>query len=190
MAKENVSQGQNISSPKGEINEEIRGIVHVLGKDIKGQVELDRALRQVKGIGTRLSLIFAEVISREINVPKNIQIGKLSDEQLDKVEEIIKSPAKYKIPSYLFNRRKDIETGEDIHITGSDVVFVTRSDVERQKTLYTWRGFRHAYGQKVRGQSTRTSGRKGMTVGVTKSKTAPGSSQKSADQKGKSAGKK
>ncbi|MGD0511191.1 MAG: 30S ribosomal protein S13, partial [Candidatus Micrarchaeaceae archaeon] len=32
----------------------------------------------------------------------------------------------------------------------------------------TWRGFRHQYGQKVRGQSTRSTGRTGITVGVTK----------------------
>ena len=183
MAKENVSQGQNMSSPKGASKEEIRGIVHILGKDIKGQVQLDKALRQVKGVGARLSVIFADVISKEMKVPKDTQIGKLSEEQVERIEEIIKSPGKYGVPSYLFNRRKDLETGNDIHIAGSDVVFVARNDVERQKTLYTWKGYRHAYGQKVRGQSTRTSGRKGMTMGVTKAKLAPGAAQKPAEQK-------
>ena len=38
--------------------------------------------------------------------------------------------------------------------------------IERDKTTYTWRGFRHTYGQKVRGQRTRSTGRTGMTVGV------------------------
>jgi len=184
MARENVSQGQNVSSPKSTSKEEIRGIVHILGKDIKGQVQLDRALRQVKGVGARLSLVFADVISREMNVPKDIQIGRLSEEQVEKIEEIIKSPSTYGVPSFLFNRRKDLETGKDMHLAGSDVVFVARNDIERQKTLYTWRGYRHAYGQKVRGQCTRTSGRKGLTVGVTKTKVAQAAgAQKSAEQK-------
>lgn len=168
MAKDNVQ------NPKSSKEEEFRGIVHILGKDVKGNVPLNNALRQVKGVGQHLSKVFANVIAKEMNISKDIQIGKLSEEQVEKIEEMIKSPQKYKIPSYLYNRRKDLETGKDIHIAGPDVVFVTRSDVERQKTLYTWRGYRHAYGQKVRGQGTRTSGRKGLTMGVMKSKAAPG----------------
>jgi small subunit ribosomal protein S13 len=38
--------------------------------------------------------------------------------------------------------------------------------VESEKKLYTWKGYRHSYGQKVRGQKTRNTGRTGMAVGV------------------------
>jgi len=167
MAKDNVPHAK---APRNEGAKEIRGIVHLIGKDVKGQVPLIDALRQVKGIGFRLSKVYAKIISKEMNVPLETPIGKFTEEQIDMMEEMIKSPSKYKIPSYLLNRRKDLETGKDLQIAGNDVVFTMRSDVERQKTLYTWRGYRHAYGQKVRGQGTRTTGRKGLTMGVAKSK--------------------
>lgn len=179
MAKDNVQNPK--STPKE--SEDFRGIVHILGKDVKGNVTLSNALRQVKGVGQNLSNVFANVISKEMKISKDVQIGKLSEEQVEKIEEMIKNPARYKIPSYLYNRRKDLETGKDVHVAGPDVTFTTRNDVERHKTLYTWRGYRHAYGQKVRGQGTRTSGRKGLTMGVMKSKVAPAAAAKPAESK-------
>ncbi len=168
MAKDNISHAK---APHHEAqSEEIRGIVHLIGKDVKGHVPLIDALRQVKGVGFRLSKVYAKIISKEMNISVDTPIGKFTEEQTDQIEEIVKSPAKYNIPVYLYNRRKDMETGKDVHITGNDVLFTMRGDVERQKTLYTWKGYRHAYGQKVRGQGTRTTGRKGLTMGVTKSK--------------------
>ena len=50
----------------------------------------------------------------------------------------------------------------------SDIALTVRNDVEREKAVYSWRGYRHMYGLKVRGQRTRTSGRKGGAVGVQK----------------------
>ncbi|MEM4589704.1 MAG: 30S ribosomal protein S13 [Candidatus Micrarchaeia archaeon] len=179
MEKDNVQNPK--STPKG--SEDFRGIVHILGKDVKGQIMLRDALRQVKGVGQNLSNVFANIIAKEMNIPKNIQIGKLSEEQVEKIEEMIKNPEKYNVPSYLYNRRKDLESGKDIHVAGPDVAFTTRNDIERHKTLYTWRGYRHAYGQKVRGQGTRTSGRKGLTMGVIRSKALPGGSAKKTESK-------
>ena len=66
------------------------------------------------------------------------------------------------------NRRKDIETGEDKHLITSDIDFTVRNDVEREKTAGSWRGYRHMFGLKVRGQRTRCTGRKGGAVGVAK----------------------
>jgi len=39
-------------------------------------------------------------------------------------------------------------------------------DIERLIKIKAYRGVRHAKGYKVRGQRTRSTGRKGMTVGV------------------------
>ncbi len=50
----------------------------------------------------------------------------------------------------------------------SDIAFTVRNDIEREKATNSWRGFRHMYGLKVRGQRTRTTGRKGGAVGVAK----------------------
>ncbi|VVB73198.1 30S ribosomal protein S13 [uncultured archaeon] len=169
MAKNQDIKGN--APPKGaEQKEEMRGIVHLIGKDVKGQVPLSAALRQVKGVGVRLSVIFADIISKELSIPKDTPIGTLSEAQVDEVEKIVKNPLAKGVPVYLLNRRKDLETGKDVHISGSDVVFSMRNDIEREKAIYTWKGYRHAYGQKVRGQGTRTSGRKGLTMGVSKTK--------------------
>jgi small subunit ribosomal protein S13 len=61
-----------------------------------------------------------------------------------------------------------MQTGEDMHLVTSDIAFNIRNDVEREKALFSWRGYRHMYGLKVRGQRTRCSGRKGGAVGVAK----------------------
>ncbi len=50
----------------------------------------------------------------------------------------------------------------------SDIPFTLRNDIERERITASWRGYRHLSGLKVRGQRTRTSGRKGGAVGVAK----------------------
>lgn len=169
----------------GEEKEELRGIVHLFGRDIKGQLGLEAALRQIKGVGMTLSRVLAEEISAKLNVPTDVQIGRLSDEQIATAEEIIKKPAAHGVPAWLLNRQKDLETGTAAHLVGSDLMFTTRQDVEREKTLYTWKGYRHAYGQPVRGQCTRTSARKGLTMGVTRAKVKEAAAAaKAAEKKG------
>ena len=63
---------------------------------------------------------------------------------------------------------RDIETGKDLHLLTSDIPFTLRNDIERERITASWRGYRHLSGLKVRGQRTRTSGRKGGAVGVAK----------------------
>lgn len=45
-----------------------------------------------------------------------------------------------------------------------------REDLERLKKIRLHRGLRHYWGLRVRGQHTKTTGRKGRTVGVSKKK--------------------
>jgi len=55
-----------------------------------------------------------------------------------------------------------------LHLLTSDIPFTLRNDIERERIAASWRGYRHLSGLKVRGQRTRTSGRKGGAVGVAK----------------------
>jgi small subunit ribosomal protein S13 len=64
------------------------------------------------------------------------------------------------------NRAKDLETGENKHLIGSDLLLRIKSDIEFMKKIKCWKGVRHSLGLKVRGQRTRTTGRTGQTVGV------------------------
>jgi small subunit ribosomal protein S13 len=95
-------------------------------------------------------------------------MGFLSNSDVEKIEDIIKNPVKYGIPAWLLNRRKDVETGKDLHLLGSDLVLQTKNDVDQMKQIRSWRGFRHSYGLKVRGQRTKSTGRKGKAIGVKK----------------------
>jgi small subunit ribosomal protein S13 len=190
MTKPNVPKKKEVGAGAAPVakeskedREELRGIVHLFGRDIKGQLELESALRQIKGVGMTLSRVLAEAISTKLGVSKDVQIGRLNDEQIEKMEELIKSPIQCGVPLWLLNRQKDFESGEAKHLVGTDLMFSTRQDIEREKNLYTWKGYRHAYGQPVRGQSTRTSGRKGITMGVTRSKVREAAAAAKAPEK-------
>jgi len=121
-------------------------------------------LTQIRGVG----YMFANTILNVLKINPNQRIGHLSPEQVNSIESIIKNPSASNFPSWFLNRRKDVETGEDKHLLTSDIAFTVRNDVEREKTTGSWRGYRHMFGLKVRGQRTRCTGRKGGAVGVAK----------------------
>ena len=81
---------------------------------------------------------------------------------------MIQDPKSANFPTLFLNRQKDVETGDDLHLLTSDIAFNIRNDIEREKGVFSWRGYRHMYGLKVRGQRTRCTGRKGGAVGVAK----------------------
>ncbi|MEM1555030.1 MAG: 30S ribosomal protein S13 [Desulfurococcaceae archaeon] len=141
-------------------------IVRVAATDINGELSTLYGLAEIKGIGVN----FANAICRVLNIDPNMKIGYLTEEEISRVEDVIKNPGKYGIPHWLFNRRKDFETGENMHLVGSDLIYYVKQDIEREKKIRSWRGYRHALGLKVRGQRTRTTGRTGATVGVRKKK--------------------
>ena len=155
-----------------------------MGNDILGERKILIGLTQIRGIGYN----FANAILDLLQISPNTSIGYLSDSQVQSIEKILKNPSEVNFPSWFLNRRKDIETGEDKHLIASDVAFTIRNDVEREKTINSWRGFRHMYGLKVRGQRTRTTGRKGGAVGVAKGgKVLPAKGGKVLPAKGEAA---
>ena len=121
-------------------------------------------LTKIRGVG----YMFANTIINVLKINPNQRIGYLSPEQVKSIESIIKNPSASNFPSWFLNRRKDIETGEDKHLITSDIAFTVRNDIEREKTSGSWRGIRHMFGLKVRGQRTRCTGRKGGAVSVAK----------------------
>jgi len=121
-------------------------------------------LRQIKGIG----YMFANAMLQVLKINPHQKVGNLSAEQISSIEKIIENPKNANFPIWFLNRRQDMQTGEDMHLVTSDIAFNIRNDVEREKALFSWRGYRHMYGLKVRGQRTRCSGRKGGAVGVAK----------------------
>jgi small subunit ribosomal protein S13 len=141
---------------------EYRHILRIAGKDIEGDKKITIALSMVKGIGHNL----AQVILQSININPNMRVGFVTEKELNEIELAIKNPSRIGVPSFYLNRRKDMDTGSDRHLITSDLEFITSNDIEREKSVMSWRGYRHMFGLKVRGQHTRTSGRKGGAVGV------------------------
>ena len=146
------------------MSEGFRHIVRICGTDLDGSKKLAYGLAKISGVGIN----FARAVAKVAGISPNLRIGMLTDEQVKKIEEIINNPEKSDIPSFMFNRRKDLETGLDKHLYGSDLAIRWKMDIDFLKALKCWRGVRHSLGLKVRGQKTRTTGRKGKTVGVRK----------------------
>jgi small subunit ribosomal protein S13 len=149
-----------------EEKEGFRGIVRIAGKDITGHVPLKRALLRVKGIGQSLLNPVSNILAKEMKIDANTKVGELDDAQIEKIDSILFSLHKYGISPFMLNRNRERGSGENKHVIMNDLLFALREDVEYEKKSYSWRGYRHAYGQKVRGQNTRNTGRKGMAVGV------------------------
>lgn len=143
----------------------VKGIIRIAGTDMFGETTLKRAVMKVQGIGHSIGNALAGVIAEKLSVPMNIEVGDLNEKQLEELDSMVSNVGEY-LPKYLLNRRKDPEDGKDKHVITNDLIFTTRQDVEKEKKIYSWKGYRHAYGKKVRGQKTRNTGRHGRAVGV------------------------
>lgn len=138
--------------------------MRITGTDLDGTKKLSCGLIKIKGVGKRIS----DVIIKVTGLNPEMLVGNLTDNDLRKLEKVIKEPLTHGVPVWLLNRRKDLETGKDYHLTGSDLTLSTRKDIKLKIDTRSWKGFRHSHGLKVRGQKTRTTGRKGRVVGVKK----------------------
>ncbi len=143
---------------------EFQHIVRIVGNDIPGSKKIIVGLTQIRGIG----YTFANAILESLKINTNSNIGNLTSSQVESIEKIIKDPSSANFPEWFLNRQKDLETGATKHLITSDIALTVRNDIEREKSVNSWRGYRHMYGLKVRGQRTRTTGRKGGAVGVQK----------------------
>lgn len=144
--------------------QEYKHIVRIVGNDIPGEKKILIGLTQIKGIG----YMFANAILDTLKINTNANIGDLTDAQVEAIEKVILDPKAASFPTWFLNRQKDVETGNDMHLITSDIEFTIRNDIERERITNSWRGYRHMFGLKVRGQRTRTTGRKGGAVGVAK----------------------
>jgi small subunit ribosomal protein S13 len=152
---------------------EYKHILRIAGKDIEGGKKLIVALSEIKGVGYN----FAQVLIQSLNINPNMRVGFLTENDIREIEQSISNPAKAGIPQWYLNRRKNMDDGSNNHMITSDLDFAASNDIEREKLVMSWRGYRHMFGLRVRGQCTRTTGRRGGAVGVKKVKAMPGAAQ-------------
>ena len=146
------------------MSSQYENLIRILGNDIPGEKMTLIGLTQIRGIG----YMFANSMLQILKINPDSRIGTLSPDQVSSIEKMIQDPKSQNFPTWFLNRQKDIVTGDDMHLITSDIAFNLRNDIEREKGVFSWRGYRHMYGLKVRGQRTRCTGRKGGAVGVAK----------------------
>lgn len=165
------------------IPEGFQHIHRVLNTNIDGNRKVPFALTAIKGVGRR----FSHICCRKAGVDITRRAGELTEEDLEKVTTVLLNPTQYKIPDWMLNRQKDIKDGktsqvspythlvptwkaDKLQVISTALESKLRDDLERMKKIRLHRGLRHYWGLRVRGQHTKTTGRKGRTVGVSKKK--------------------
>ena len=133
-------------------------IIRILSEDIEGRMTLYSGLAKIKGI----SWSFSNAICKKLKMDKRRKIGSLKDEEIKVIIDFIKNPD---VPEHILNRRKDFDTGENKHLTGTDLDLRKEFDIKRLKKIKSYRGIRHSAGLPLRGQRTRSNFRKNRAKG-------------------------
>ena len=159
----------------------MRELVRINNTDIHGKNGVYLGLTRIHGV----SYSFSNAVCNLLSIDKNKKIGDLSEEEVKRIEETIKNPKQ--IPYFVYNRRKDVDTGENVHLTTSNLKLKVEFDIKKMKRLKTYKGVRHGLGQPVRGQRTKSHFRTGSSVGVMKKavKAAAAASAKPGKQESK-----
>ena len=169
--KEKVTKEKAAKPKKGDdkpvkkaVDEDLRHIVRILNTDLAGKKQVHMALTGIKGVGRRCAKLFTD----RAGVDPFATLGLLPDSEIDKLKKVIEEDATKILPPWMVNRRGDIETGTDIHVMGMDLNMTLREDLDLMKKMRSYKGIRHERGLRVRGQRTRSSGRTGAIVGVSR----------------------
>lgn len=148
-----------------EFGEDFRFLVRIASTDLDGKKTVANGLTGLKGVNDRLS----RVIAVEAGLDRRKRLGDLSDEEIAKLQETLDRVDEF-LPTWMCNRQMDPDSGEDIHLIGTEIDLTLRDDLNRLKKIRSWRGIRHEANLPVRGQRTKANGRTGMTVGVQRKK--------------------
>ena len=138
-------------------------LVRILSTDIPGNIGIYPGLTRIKGISWSMS----NIICQKLKIDKRKKIGSLSSEEIRQITEFMKNPD---VTIYLINRRNDFETGENKHLTTSDLDLKKEFDIKRLRKIKSYKGIRHAAKLPVRGQRTKSHFRKnrGKSGGIKK----------------------
>jgi small subunit ribosomal protein S13 len=148
---------------KTKHDEDFKYIVRLSNTDIDGEKNVVYGLTGIKGIGMHL----ANLISEKSGIDQHKKIGDLSDSEIEKLQDLINSITDH-APTWMLNHRNDLETGEDIHLVGSEIDMRLRDEINIMKKIRSYRGIRHERGLRARGQRTKGNNRRGLALGVSK----------------------
>uniref|UniRef100_A0A803KYU3 CCHC-type domain-containing protein n=1 Tax=Chenopodium quinoa TaxID=63459 RepID=A0A803KYU3_CHEQI len=145
-------------------NEEFQHILRLLNTNVDGKQKIMFAMTSIKGIGRR----YANICCKKADIDMNKRAGELTTTELDNLMTVVANPRQFKVPDWFLNRQKDYKDGRYSQVVSNQLDMKLRDDLERLKKIRNHRGLRHYWGLRVRGQHTKTTGRRGKTVGVSK----------------------
>ena len=142
---------------KGEKTEDKKelgeSIVRILTTDIPSNKNLYVGLTKIKGVSWAVSKALCHILKLD----KKRKVSSLSKDEIAAIGDFLKA---MKLPNHLYNRKKDFETGKSGHLIGTDLDLAKEFDIKRLKKIRSYKGLRHATGQPVRGQRTKSHFRK------------------------------
>ncbi|CEQ38811.1 SPOSA6832_00277 [Sporobolomyces salmonicolor] len=161
-----------------EAHVQFQHILRLLNTNVDGKRKIMYALTEIKGVGRRYANIVCK--KADVDLTKRRQnggriaggsarhdgkgAGELNPDELERIVTIMQNPGQFKIPNWFVNRQKDIVDGKTGfssslcdsrkygHLLSNQLDSKMREDLERLK------------------KHTKTTGRRGKTVGVSKKK--------------------
>ncbi|KAI5190046.1 small subunit ribosomal protein S18e [Nematocida minor] len=145
---------------------QMQDIIRMYNTNINGRSTIVRSLTGIRGIGLRISTLICKIA----DIDMSLRAGQIEQEKLDQIAKILESPQSFGIPEWMLNKQRDPVSGETKQLIANQVEADYRMYLERAKRLKHVRGIRLLKGLKVNGQRTKSNGRRGKTVGVSKKK--------------------
>lgn len=160
-SSENASQDASNETQAAQ-NDDFRHIVRVANTDLTGEKPLYIALQKIRGVGEN----FARVICKKTGYDLMTKTGYLSEDESSGIEKVVHNPADHGIPVWMFNSRREYESGNDLHLLHSDLDFKQGTDIKRKKKIKSNAGLRHQWKLPLRGQRTRSHFRPNLGKGA------------------------
>jgi len=149
---------------------EFRHLVRIANTDVKGEKAILFALKKIKGV----SIMYANMACINAGVDPAKKAGELTEKEIKVLENELLNP---NAPEWMLNRRNDPETGENMHLIGSKLLFTVDNDIKNMKKVKSYKGIRHSSKLPVRGQRTKSNFRRN------KGKAVPGLKKKGVMRK-------
>jgi small subunit ribosomal protein S13 len=148
-----------------DLGDDFSYIIRMSDTDVDGLRPLASALTAINGVGDRTAI----QICKQTGFEPTRLAGHLTTEEQQTLMAAVED-YQTQVPLWMLNRQRDIESGEEMHLTGQQVKLMQKDDIDRLRAIKAYRGVRHATGHKVRGQRGRSNGRFGLTLGVQRKK--------------------
>jgi len=146
---------------------QVVNLIRIVGTDINADSSILFGLAKIKGV----NIMLANALCVVLKLDKLSKISSLSEKDIEKIENYLTTNEMKEIPSWLLNKRKDLDTGKDLHFITKDIDFDLLQLKRRLGKLKTYKGLRHRARLPLRGQRTKSNFRRNKTIAAMKAKT-------------------